>query len=133
MFHRKTKRSVTQEKAEWERDKEVLEMDYALKEEKRAFRKAHAPKANSTKIYTWFLFVNFTLIEVFTGYCTLRSFRIAEMYGSSPDLTALITLIGAVIGETLTFIAYAVKSAKENSRNGIVYEMAMRDRDDSNK
>lgn len=43
------------------------------------------------------------------------------------DLTALYSLIGAVVGASIAYIAYCGKSAKENTRGGITYELAMQD------
>lgn len=41
------------------------------------------------------------------------------------DLTALYSLIGAVVGASIAYVAYCGKSAKENTRGGITYELAM--------
>lgn len=41
------------------------------------------------------------------------------------DLSPLTTLIAAVIGECVTMIGYYIKSGKENTAGGIVYESAM--------
>ena len=43
----------------------------------------------------------------------------------APDFSPLVALIGAVIGEVIGFAVYSLKSAKENTKNGIVYEQAM--------
>ena len=43
----------------------------------------------------------------------------------SPDLTPLITLIGAVVSEVIGFAIYSIKAAKENTSGGIVYDLAM--------
>ena len=39
----------------------------------------------------------------------------------TPDFSPLITLISAVIGETIGFFIYSSKAAKENCKGGIVY------------
>ncbi len=64
-------------------------------------------------------------IEIFTGYITIRSFDLAAQQGMSPDLTPLITLIGAVVSEVIGFAIYAIKSAKENTKGGIIYDLAV--------
>jgi hypothetical protein len=46
-----------------------------------------------------------------------------------PDFTPLITLLGSVIGETLSFGIYCAKSKAENTKGGIVYETALREYD----
>lgn len=45
------------------------------------------------------------------------------------DLSALYSLIGAVIGFSLNFVAYSHKATKENTVGGIIYETAMREQD----
>lgn len=72
-----------------------------------------------------FLFINCTLIEIFTGYATLKSFELAYSIGYGVDFSPLVALIGAVVGEVIGFAIYAVKSSKENSQGGIVYDIAM--------
>ena len=42
-----------------------------------------------------------------------------------PDFTPLVTLIGAVVSEVIGFAIYAIKSAKENTEGGIIYETTM--------
>ena len=42
-----------------------------------------------------------------------------------PDLTPLITLIGAVIGETLSYGIYAAKAKAENTQGGITHDIAL--------
>lgn len=43
------------------------------------------------------------------------------------DLSALYSLIGAVVGESIAYVSYCAKAKKENTRGGITYEMAMRE------
>ena len=109
----------------WEREKPLQEREYKLKQEQRDFKRTHRPKISTSKLLIVFLFINCTLIEIFTGYVTLRSFDVATMTFMMPDLTPLTTLIGAVISEVIGFAIYAIKSAKENTAGGIVYETAM--------
>lgn len=61
-----------------------------------------------------FLFLNCTLIELFTGYITLIDLDIARTTGVV-DFTPIVTLIAAVVGEVIGFAIYAVKSTKENT------------------
>ena len=42
------------------------------------------------------------------------------------DLSSLSALIAAVVGECITTIGYYVKAGKENTKDGIVYETAMK-------
>lgn len=79
-------------------------------------------KISTTKKIVLFLFINCTIIELFTGWVTIQSLMLAENYMMPVDFTPLVTLIGAVVSEVLGFAIYAVKSAKENSKGGIVYD-----------
>lgn len=79
-------------------------------------------KIPTTKKLMFFLFVNCTLIELFTGWVTIQNIALAREIGMSLDFTPLVTLIGTVVGEVLSFAVYAAKSAKENTQGGIVYE-----------
>lgn len=78
-----------------------------------------------SKILIWFLFLNCTIIEIFTGYITLIDLELAKM-GGTLDFTPIVTLIGAVVGEITAFAIYSAKASKENSQGGIIYDLAMR-------
>ena len=78
-------------------------------------------KINTTKILIFFLFLNCTFIELFTGWVTIQNLHLAATANVGIDFTPLVTLIGAVVGEVMGFAVYAAKSAKENCENGIVY------------
>lgn len=109
----------------WQREKPLREREYKLKEDQRQFKETHRPKISTSKLLIVFLFINCTIIEIFTGYVTLKSLDIATMTFMMPDFTPLVTLIGAVVSEVIGFAIYAIKSAKENTSGGIVYETAM--------
>lgn len=109
----------------WQKEKPLREREYKLKEDQRQFKETHRPKISTSKLLIIFLFINCTIIEIFTGYVTLRSLDIATMTFMMPDFTPLVTLIGAVVSEVIGFAIYAIKSAKENTSGGIVYETAM--------
>ena len=53
-------------------------------------------------------------------------------HGNSIDFSPLVTLIGSVIGEVIGFAIYSLKSAKENSEGGIVYDSIFRNKEDAN-
>lgn len=78
-----------------------------------------------------FLFINCTIIELFTMYVTLKSFSLALIIGGMVDFTPLVTLIGAVVGEVIGFAVYALKSTKENTQGGIIYDQALKDHEES--
>lgn len=86
-------------------------------------------KFSYSKFLLIFLFINFTLLEGFIGWVTIRSFDLAFQFGTSPDFTPLIALIGAVIGETLSYGIYCAKSKAENTKDGIIYETTMKELD----
>lgn len=71
-----------------------------------------------------FLFINCTLIELFTGYITIMDLNIAKTTGIV-DFSPMIALITAVVGEVIGFAVYAVKSMKENTQGGITYQAMM--------
>lgn len=109
----------------WQKEKPLREREYKLKEDQRQFKETHRPKISTSKLLIIFLFINCTIIEIFTGYVTLKSLDLATMTFMMPDFTPLVTLIGAVVSEVIGFAIYAIKSAKENTSGGIVYETAM--------
>jgi len=88
---------------------------------------------NKIKLPPWskmlliFLFINFTLLEIFIGWVTLQSFSLAFATGMNPDLTPLVALIGAVIGQTISYWTYCNKSKAENTEGGIVFQSMMND------
>lgn len=67
------------------------------------------------KLLAFFLFANFTIVEIYS---------MVAMY-KLMDLSSLSTLITCVIGEVLTYFIYSLKSVKENTVGGIVYDMAI--------
>lgn len=114
---------IQQKEDNWKIKKQLIIRKKQLAKEKRElfFNNFHL---STTKKLIWFLFINCTLIELFVGYITLKSFYLAEIINEAPDLTPLITLIGAVVGEVIGYTIYAIKSAKENCENGITYMTA---------
>lgn len=126
----KEEREITIKEHRWQREKEVLERKYKLKQEKREFKKRFLPKISTSKLLIFFLFLNCTIIELFTGFVTLKSLDLTTLTMANPDFTPLVTLIGAVVSEVVGYAVYALKSAKENTAGGITYEAAMRQIDE---
>lgn len=122
----KEERDITIKEHRWQREKEVLERKYKLKQEKREFKKQFLPKISTSKLLIIFLFINCTIIELFTGFVTLKSLDLTTLTMANPDFTPLVALIGAVVSEVVGYAVYALKSAKENTAGGITYEAAMR-------
>ncbi len=126
----KEERDITIKEHRWQREKEVLEKKYKLKQEKREFKKQFLPKISTSKLLILFLFINCTIIELFTGFVTLKSLDLTTLTMANPDFTPLVALIGAVVSEVVGYAVYALKSAKENTAGGITYEAAMRQIDE---
>ena len=49
------------------------------------------------------------------------------------DFTPLVTLVGTVVTEVIGFGVYALKSMKENTSGGIVYESTMKEMEEQIK
>ena len=126
----KEERDITIKEHRWQREKEVLERKYKLKQEKREFKKQFLPKISTSKLLILFLFINCTIIELFTGFVTLKSLDLTTLTMANPDFTPLVALIGAVVSEVVGYAVYSLKSAKENTAGGITYEAAMRQIDE---
>ena len=114
---------LVHDEKKWELEKTLLQRRQALNAEKKNF----LPKISTSKLLIAFLFLNCTLIEIFTGWVTVKSFTLAMMTGAIIDFTPLVSLIGAVVGEVIAFAIYALKSTRENTKGGIVYESAMKE------
>lgn len=79
-----------------------------------------------SKLFLILLFLNFFALEIFIGFITLKSFAIVAIT-QQMDFTPLVTLIGAIMGQTLSYGIYSAKSKAENTVNGIVYDTAMKE------
>lgn len=119
---REQEHEIKREEIYWNAEKVILERKQKLREEKREMRKSK--KISTTKFLIGFLFINCTLVELFTGWATTQSLKISYATGNPMDFSPLVTLIGAVVTEVMGFAVYAVKATKENTANGITYMMA---------
>ena len=117
----KRRHSLRKKQRRWEQEKEILVEQIKLKEDK---DKVKNKKVSTSKLIILFLFINCTIVELFTGYITLIDLRLAQTTGMV-DFTPIVTLIGAVVGEVISFAIYAVKSTKENTQGGITYQSMM--------
>ena len=118
----KRKNSLRKKQKEWEQEKDIIIEQIKLKNDKEKI-KGHNKLSMSKKIIL-FLFINCTLIELFTGYITIMDLNIAKTTGMV-DFSPMIALITAVVGEVIGFAVYAVKSMKENTQGGITYQAMM--------
>lgn len=121
----KNEKEILQQTQEWEKEKEILKKEFSLKEDKRQFYSKYKKKISTSKLLIFFLFLNCTIIELFTGWVVFKSIELSTATLMAPDFSPLVALIGAVVGEVISFAVYSLKSAKENTKNGIVYEQAM--------
>lgn len=119
---RQQEQELEKEESNWEKEKELIQRREKLREEKNSLK--HSKKLTTTKLLILFLFINCTIIEIFTGWATAKSLSIAYITGNPVDFSPLVTLIGAVVSEVMGFAIYSAKAAKENSVNGITYLMA---------
>jgi hypothetical protein len=127
---REKEREIRREEIYWNAEKSLLEREQKLRDEKREMRKPK--KMSTTKLLVGFLFINCTLVELFTGWATAQSLKISYMTGNPMDFSPLVTLIGAVVTEVMGFAVYAVKATKENTANGITYMMAQQSFNNNN-
>lgn len=121
----KAEREIVLQEKQWEKEKSLQERKYKIKKEKRELKSLYGFKLPTSKLLILFLFINCTLIELFTGWVTIKSIDLATLTMVGPDFTPLVTLIGAVVSEVIGFAIYAIKSAKENTEGGIIYETTM--------
>lgn len=121
----KAEREILLQEKQWEKEKSLQERKYKIKKEKRELKSLYGFKIPTSKLLILFLFINCTLIELFTGWVTIKSIDLATLTMVGPDFTPLVTLIGAVVSEVIGFAIYAIKSAKENTEGGIIYETTM--------
>ena len=106
----------------WKQEKDLLIKEQQMKEEKNeVLKKQEKRKLSTTKRLTFFLFINCTIIEIFTLYVTLKQLNM----GMGVDLTPLQLLITTIVGEVIVFAVYSLKSLKENTKGGIIYQTAM--------
>lgn len=127
-------KKLVQEEKDWAKNKQLLKRKVKIEKDKAKLRNSlkNKTKLTTTKLLILFLFINCTIIELFTGWITIQSIQLALQTGLAPDFTPLVTLISAVVGEVVGFAIYAIKSTKENTKNGITYDIAMRQNNNSN-
>lgn len=119
--------ALAREEKDWAKNKQLLKRKIKIEKDKTKLRNSlkNKSKLTTTKLLILFLFINCTMVELFTGWTTIQSIQLAMQTGIAPDFTPLVTLIGAVVGEVIGFAVYAAKSTKENTAGGIVYDCAL--------
>lgn len=120
----------------WEQQKPLLQREHKLRMEKRLFKEEQQlkrkkleikfKKPNTSKFLISFLFINCTIIEIFSCFILYVAVKSYAASGSVIDFSPLTALIGAVVTEVIGYAIYTIKATKENTKGGITYETAMR-------
>ena len=130
MTLREKEKYVLSKEKYWSKEKDLLEREYIMKAEKKALKNKYKEKrekiANS-KLLIWFLFINCTIIEIFTLWVITKELQFTAQGILVPDLSPLMALITTVVAEVIGFGIYALKSTKENTEGGIVFETTMKE------
>lgn len=128
-FKRLSEEKKELERAEkrWSLEKPLIERRNQLLKEQSEIKK-QKQKLTTSKLLILFLFGNCSIIELFTGWTTVKMLN-TTAYTGLIDFSPLIALIGAVVSEVFGYAVYALKSAKENTTGGIVYDMAIQNID----
>ena len=110
------------------RKKPYTEIEDTISAEQKAHKETKRKNKlpSQSKLLLLFLFINFTLLEGFVGFITIKTLTTALSMGLLPDFSPLITLISLVVGETISYGIYSAKSKAENTQGGIVYDIAMK-------
>lgn len=128
MTLKEKERLVASKEKYWAKEKELLTREYKIKDERKSlkerFKKKRDKIANS-KLLIWFLFINCTIIEIFTIWVIIQELSLSAQGMLTPDLSPLMALISSVVAEVIGFAIYSLKSVKENTEGGIVYETTM--------
>lgn len=129
-FHKKetlSQKQIEKEERKWANEKPLLERQRKIQEEKREYYKPKFLKPSTSKMLIGFLFINCTVIEIFTGWATIQMLSVAMATGLSIDFSPLVALVGAVVSEVFGYAIYSLKATKENSIGGITYDLAMKE------
>ena len=124
------RREVEKEERRWQLEKPLRERQAAVRKSKAEFENKKR-KISTSKLLIIFLFVNCTLIEIFTGWAMVKMLSLAFVAGTMIDFTTLVALIGAVVGEVFGYAIYSLKATKENTVGGIVYDSAINNSSDN--
>lgn len=112
---------------EWEQQKPLLIAKQDLKEDIQKTKdrkkppKAQRKRLTTSKFLMLFLFVSCSAIEIFTMYAIIKGMNM----GFGVDFTPLTMLITAVVAQVIGYAIYSLKSMRENTKGGIVFEKAM--------
>lgn len=111
---------------QWKEESNYILRKQKYQNKKDTLQQQTKKKIPTSKLLILFLFITCTAIMLFTGWATVQMLNIALIAGTAIDFSPLVTLIGAVLGEVIGYAIYALKSSKENTAGGIVYDSAMK-------
>ena len=117
------KKQLEKEVQLWQKEKELIIIRQNLQEEKKQIRnkrKSKKKKMAMSKFLMLFLFASCSIVEIFTLYATVKCMNMGQI-----DFSPLQSLIAAIITETVGYAVYSLKSMKQNTSGGIVYETAL--------
>lgn len=124
MYSIKKQKKIKQKASLWNKEKEYLNIQQDIEHEKEQIKnkyKEQKRKLSMTKFLMYFLFISCSVVQLFTIYITIKIINI----GFEIDLTPLTMLITAVVAQVIGFAIYALKSTKENTKGGIIYQTAL--------
>ena len=104
---------------QWEKKRKYIVAKEKIKSEKKDIKSKHKP--STSKFLMAFLFINCSIIELYTMFVIILSMKM----GFEADFGPLQMLITAVVAQVIGYAIYSLKASKENSSGGIVYETAI--------
>lgn len=123
MNYQKQKAKLNKQLQAWQFKKQLIIQQQDLKEQKKQIKnryKEQHKKLSTSKFLMLFLFISCSAIQIFTIILTFKSMSLGTV-----DFSALQSLITAVVAEVIGFAIYSLKSLKENTIGGIVYQTAI--------
>ncbi len=123
MNYQKQRAKLNKQLQAWQFEKQLIIQQQDLKEQKKQIKnryKEQHKKLSTSKFLMLFLFISCSAIQIFTIILTFKSMSFGAI-----DFSALQSLITAVVAEVIGFAIYSLKSLKENTEGGIVYQTAI--------
>lgn len=126
----KNKSQLQKQRQLWQLQKQALIQKEQIKKEKREIKEKYKQKNKFafSKFLVFFLFLNCTVVEVITFILTFKTVQLGII-----DFSSLQMLITAIVGEVIGFSIYSLKSLKQNTTGGIVYQTAIREQQKENQ
>lgn len=117
-------RTMTPEERKHKRKLYKIQVQGRRKKEIQEAKEKYWPKKKLTgsKVGLYYIYIMATVIQIFS---------MVAMWHLQ-DLSALGGMIAATVGEVFAYASYSAKSAKENTKGGIVYETAIKEQNEAN-